>query len=159
MDTNVTPVIHHRNLPLLLLQSREAVLARFRPLLNQQGVTEQQWRVIRALDEVGPMEPRQIGSMCCISSPSMAGILARMDDMGLISRQRMEQDQRRVLVAVTPKGQQTVAALAPLIESCYQDIEAVIGADFTHLLYDMLDALTHSLNAGRGGESAAGDGD
>jgi len=99
MDTNATPVIHHRNLPLLLLQSREAVLARFRPLLNQQGVTEQQWRVIRALDQVGPMEPRQIGSMCCISSPSMAGILARMDDMGLISRQRMEQDQRRVLVA------------------------------------------------------------
>jgi len=84
MDTNATPVIHHRNLPLLLLQSREAVLARFRPLLNQQGVTEQQWRVIRALDQVGPMAPRQIGSMCCISSPRMAGILARMDDMGLI---------------------------------------------------------------------------
>ena len=34
MDTNATPVIHHRNLPLLLLQSREAVLARFRPLLS-----------------------------------------------------------------------------------------------------------------------------
>lgn len=157
MDKNADKVIRHRNLPLLLLQSREAVLARFRPLLNQQGVTEQQWRVIRALDEFGPMEPRQIGSMCCISSPSMAGILARMDDMGLISRQRMEQDQRRVMVAVTAKGRDTVAALAPLIEACYRDIEDVIGADFTHLLYDMLDALTGRLNEGR--EGGVGEGD
>lgn len=157
METNAAPVIHHRNLPLLLLQARESVLARFRPLLNQQGVTEQQWRVIRALDQVGPIEPRQIGSMCCISSPSMAGILARMDDLGLISRQRMEQDQRRVLVTLTEKGQQTVAALAPQIEACYQDIEGLVGAEFTHLLYDMLDALTSRLNEGREGGGGEGD--
>ena len=31
-----------RNLPLLLLQSRERLLARFRPVLNTHGITEQQ---------------------------------------------------------------------------------------------------------------------
>jgi len=50
-----------------------------------------------------------------------------------------------------------VAALAPLIEGCYQEIEAVIGADFTHLLYDMLDALTSRLNEGREGGVSEGD--
>ena len=32
----------HRNLPLLLLQAREAVIANFRPILNAHGLTEQQ---------------------------------------------------------------------------------------------------------------------
>ena len=34
--------LKHRNLPLLLLQAREEVFSRFRPLLNDAGVTEQQ---------------------------------------------------------------------------------------------------------------------
>ena len=49
------PRLSHRNLPLLLLQAREAVFARFRPLLNAVGLTEQQWRVVRALLDHGPL--------------------------------------------------------------------------------------------------------
>jgi sulfite reductase beta subunit-like hemoprotein len=70
------PAFHHRNLPLLLLQAREGVMAQFRPILNAHGVTEQQWRIVRALLEQGPLEPRQIGEVCRISSPSLAGVLA-----------------------------------------------------------------------------------
>ena len=80
--------IRHRNLPLLLLQARERVIARFRPILNEHGVTEQQWRIVRALLERGPLEPRQIVDVCRISSPSLAGVLARM-----------QQQQRQVAVA------------------------------------------------------------
>ena len=52
--------LHHRNLPLLLLQARERVLSHFRPLLNANGVTEQQWRIVRVLYEVPSLEPREI---------------------------------------------------------------------------------------------------
>ena len=38
-----------RSLPMALLRAREAVMARFRPLFRLHGVTEQQWRVLRAL--------------------------------------------------------------------------------------------------------------
>jgi hypothetical protein len=50
----------HRNLPLLLLQAREGVIAHFRPILHAHGLTEQQWRIVRALLDQGPLEPRQI---------------------------------------------------------------------------------------------------
>ena len=50
--------LRHRNLPLLLLQAREHVIARFRPILNANGITEQQWRIVRALIDTGPLEPR-----------------------------------------------------------------------------------------------------
>jgi DNA-binding MarR family transcriptional regulator len=75
------------------------VIARFRPALNAAGVTEQQWRIVRALLEQGPLEPRQIGRCARISSPSLAGVLARMDDLGLVQRERLPHDQRRVMVA------------------------------------------------------------
>lgn len=131
----------HRNLPLLLLQAREGVIGHFRPILNEHGVTEQQWRIVRALIELGPLEPRQIGRVCGLSSPSLAGVLARMDDLGLVQRERMAEDQRRVMVALTPKSRALAARMAPRIEAVYQAIEAHIGADFIGRFYTTLDEL------------------
>ena len=131
----------HRNLPLLLLQAREGVMARFRPILNAHGVTEQQWRILRALLEGGPMEPRQIGQVCRISSPSLAGVLARMDDLGLVQRARLPQDQRRVMVALTDRSTALAAAMAPEIEAAYAAIEAHIGGAFITRFYGALDEL------------------
>ena len=131
----------HRNLPLLLLHARESVIGRFRPILNAHGVTEQQWRIVRALLERGPLEPRQIGEVCRISSPSLAGVLARMDDMGLVRRERLEHDQRRVKVSLTARSRTLAARMAPQIEAVYQAIEAHIGSDFIGRFYATLDDL------------------
>jgi homoprotocatechuate degradation regulator HpaR len=137
-----------RNLPLLLLQARERVMARFRPILNAHGVTEQQWRVVRVLSDEGPLEPRQIGEKCCISSPSMAGMLARMEDLGLVDRKRMEQDQRRVLVSLTPQGLALVERITPLSEEAYQALEARLGRDAVAALYEQLDQVLAVLEPG-----------
>jgi len=129
----------HRNLPLLLLHAREGVIGQFRPILNAHGVTEQQWRIIRALLERGPMEPRQIGAVCRFSSPATTGMLARMDDLGLVTRERQAQDARRVTVSLTPKARALAAELAPQIETIYQRIEDHIGPEFTERFYATLD--------------------
>ena len=42
-----------RSIPIALLRAREAVMAHFRPLLADRGYTEQQWRVLRILNEYG----------------------------------------------------------------------------------------------------------
>jgi homoprotocatechuate degradation regulator HpaR len=137
--------LKHRNLPLLLLQAREGVFSRFRPLLQEAGVTEQQWRVIRVLVEQGPMEPRQIGHWCCLSSPSLAGILARMDELGLVLRERFPDDQRRVRVTVSARGAALAKTLAPRIEATYQRLEALIGKTFARDLYRTLDLLLEKI--------------
>lgn len=137
----------HRNLPLLLLQAREAVIANFRPILNAHGLTEQQWRILRALADAGPLEPRQIVELCRISSPSLAGVLSRMDDLGLVKRERMAGDARRVRVSITPKSRALAAKMAPQIEATYADIEARIGAEFIGRFYQTLDELIALLGA------------
>ena len=137
--------ITHRNLPLLLLQGRESVIARFRPILNDAGLTEQQWRVLRALLEQGAMEPREIVERCRISSPSLTGVLARMDEMGLVQRQRPDHDQRRVIVQATAAARKIAAAMAPRVEATYAALEKRLGAVFLQRVYEVLDDLVAAL--------------
>jgi homoprotocatechuate degradation regulator HpaR len=134
-----------KNLPQLMLQGRELVLSRFRPMLNEAGFTEQQWRIIRVLVEHGPLEPREIVQVCGISSPSLAGILARMDETGLVRRERMAQDQRRLLVSATASSRALAAKLAPRIEAVYAGLEADLGPRLTRQLYESLETLVERL--------------
>src|SRR5580693_7614735 len=137
--------IRHRNLPLLLLQAREHVIARFRPILNAHGITEQQSRIVRALIDTGPLEPREIGELCRISSPSLAGVLSRMEELGYIKRKRLDHDQRRVRVSLRPRSRALATRMAPQIEATYRDIEALIGAQFSAQLHDTLDRVIEAL--------------
>jgi homoprotocatechuate degradation regulator HpaR len=144
---NAGPVkLRHRNLPLLLLQAREQVIARFRPILNAHGITEQQWRIVRALIDTGPLEPREIGDLCRISSPSLAGVLSRMEELGYIKRKRLDHDQRRLRVSLTPRSRTLGAAMAPQIEATYREIEAMIGTEFSTRFYRALDELIGALS-------------
>jgi homoprotocatechuate degradation regulator HpaR len=138
--------LRHKNLPHLLLESREALMSRFRPLLNQHGVTEQQWRIIRVLLDEDGLEPRQLCERCLISSPSIAGVLTRMEDAGLIQRERMAHDQRRVKVSVTAATKKLGKSIAPLIEREYLALEKLVGVKQLQQVYDALDTLLQHLD-------------
>jgi homoprotocatechuate degradation regulator HpaR len=135
----------HRNLPLLLLQAREHVIACFRPILNEHGLTEQQWRILRLLVDAGALEPREIGEQCRISSPSLAGVLSRMQQLGLIKRRRFDRDRRRVRVSLTAKSRALARRMAPAIEATYRRLESQVGRDFSARLYRTIDTLIESL--------------
>ena len=135
-----------RNLALLLLRSREGVMAHFRAILNQHGLTEQQWRVLRALLDESPLEPRQICERCQLLSASATGVLARMEEMGLVRRERMAEDQRRVLVSITPKARALARRIAPLVDAQYGELEQRIGAELLAEVYATLDRLLRRLD-------------
>lgn len=133
--------ISYRNLPQLFLKAREDLLCHFRPIINHFGLTEQQWRILRTLSEREQLEPREICEICHILSPSLAGVLARMDDLGVVIRTRMAEDQRRVLVRLSPKGEAIVAQLAPLIQEQYVLLENALGKDLIQEVYGVVDKL------------------
>lgn len=131
--------ITYRNVPQLLLKAREALLCHFRPIINHFGLTEQQWRILRTLSENESLEPREICEKCHILSPSMAGVLSRLEAMDLVKRSRFADDQRRVLVALTDKSEKLVAEMAPLIEQQYTLLEEAMGKELLSSLYTVLD--------------------
>jgi homoprotocatechuate degradation regulator HpaR len=142
----MTHPLRHRNLPQLLLQSREVLMARFRPILNEQGVTEQQWRILRALLLEDGLEPRQLCEQCLISSPSITGVLARMEEAGWIDRERMGHDQRRVKVTLTAQAQALGVRMTPAVEHQYAELEALVGVQALQQVYDALDTLLQRLD-------------
>lgn len=131
---------HHRNLPHLFLYAREALMAHFRPVLNEAGVTEQQWRVLRTLSEAGPMEPNQIARSCQILSPSLTRMLAGMEQSGLIRRTRSNSDQRRQEISLTPKSDVLIKHMRPQVDQKYQELEEKIGKELLDRLYRDVDA-------------------
>jgi homoprotocatechuate degradation regulator HpaR len=133
-----TPFVH-RNLPRLLLQAREAVMAHTRPSLREHGLSDQQGRVLRVLGEHGVVETGRVAREAFILGPSLTGVLARMERDGLIRRARDPADQRRTVVEATPKGTRMVSKLSRTIESHYDWMEKSLGKQKLSQLYVLLD--------------------
>jgi homoprotocatechuate degradation regulator HpaR len=135
-----TPFVH-RNLPRLLLQARESVMAHTRPSLREHALSDQQWRVLRVLGEHGVVETGRVASEAFILGPSLTGILSRMERDGLIRRARDPEDQRRTVVEATAKGLKLVARLSQSIEAHYAWMEKSLGKQKLAQLYELLDAV------------------
>ena len=129
----------HRNLPRLLLQAREAVMAHTRPSLRGHGLSDQQWRVLRVLGEHGTVETGRVAREAFILGPSLTGVLARMERDGLIRRERDPADQRRTVVQATAKGLKLVEKLSHVVEAHYGWMEKSLGKQKLTELYGLLD--------------------
>ena len=137
----MTQPFKHRNLPRLLLQAREAVMAHTRPSLRAHGLSDQQWRVLRVLGEHGTVETGRVAREAFILGPSLTGVLARMERDGLITRERDPQDQRCTVVRATPQGKRLVKKLSSAVESHYAWMEETLGTDKLRELYALLDTV------------------
>jgi DNA-binding MarR family transcriptional regulator len=71
-----------------------------------------------------------------------------MDELGWVRRERFDNDARRVMVTLAPKTRALVKRLAPSIDAVYNEIEALIGREFTQSLYQSLDAVIARLGPG-----------
>lgn len=133
------------SLPMALLRSREAVMRHFRPGLRQHGVTEQQWRVLRALAHSGSMEVTELAEATFLLAPSLSRILPDLEKRGLILRRQVDTDLRRSVVGLEPKGLRLIAAHAPFSEEMYARIERRFGPERTRELLTLLQQLEASL--------------
>ncbi|WP_201219223.1 homoprotocatechuate degradation operon regulator HpaR [Pseudomonas sp. S32] len=129
------------SLTLTLLQAREAAMAFFRPALNAHDLTEQQWRVIRILRQQGELESHQLADLACILKPSMSGVLKRLERDGIVSRRKSSEDQRRVFISLTVKGQQAFMSMSEEMNRNYEKILRQFGADKLHALMQLLDEM------------------
>ena len=135
------------SLPMALLRAREAVIERFRPLLSSQDISEQQWRIVRALREAGELEISELARRCCILLPSMSGMLKRLEARNLVRRTTDAADQRRSLISLTEEAHWLFQQMAPLSEAQYAEIERLFGAKRLQTLYDLLFELESVLRA------------
>jgi len=116
------------DLPRVVREALDALIAPFRPILTAHGLTEQQWRVLRAL-RAGASSQVELAAACVMHPASLTGVLRRMEHAGLIERRRSSADHRRVIVTTTPDGDELIARIAPEIAERYGTLGARIGVE------------------------------
>src|ERR1700726_1770765 len=149
-----------RSLPMSLLRAREAVMRHFRASLRGYGLTEQQWRILRALAAVDTIEVTELAQVAFLLGPSLSRILRDLEARHLIERRVAKADQRRGLVSISTKGVRLIETVAPSSEAIYAAIPRRYGARRLRELQDMLHELEGTLSdlpAETGGTDEAGD--
>ena len=136
-----------RSLPMSLLRAREAVMRQFRPSLRNHGLTEQQWRILRALTAVETIEVTELARVAFLLGPSLSRILRDLEARHLIERRTAKADLRRGEVSISAKGLKLIEAVAPNSEAIYAEITRRFGARKLAELQDMLGVLERSLAA------------
>lgn len=131
------------SIPLKLLKAREATMAFFRPILQEAGLTEQQWRVIRALNEYEELESKQLAQLCCVLSPSLTGIINRLESQGYLTRRKSTEDQRRILISLTDQAKALFKQLSPRLEGRYDELTSQLGKEKLELLNELLSDIIH----------------
>lgn len=134
-----------RSLPMALLRAREAVMRHFRISLRSHGLTEQQWRILRALAAVDTIEVTELARKAYLLGPSLSRILRDLEERNLIERRAVKTDLRRGVVSISASGLRLIEAVAPSSEAIYAEITQRYGADQLAALQDMLRTLETSL--------------
>lgn len=130
-----------RSLPIALLRAREQVMVPIRSMLAQSGVTEQKWRVLRVLEELGEVEPTLIASEACLHLPSLSRILKSMEADGLIQRKEDLEDRRKTMVGISKVGRAILTKHAQQSAEIFAQLEARMGKEKLETILDLLEEL------------------
>lgn len=134
-----------RTLPIALLRAREAVMERFRPLLAAHDISEQQWRVMRVLQEAGESDATQLSRAANVLAPSLTRMLRTLEARGFTTLRKDPGDARRAIITLTDAGQGFIHTLAPESAAIYAGIEARLGRERIDHILDELDFLLREL--------------
>lgn len=98
----------------------------YRPLLMPLGLTYAQYLVLLVLwDQDQPVSVGELQHCLHLDVSTLSPMLRRMERAGLIERQRDPQDERRVLIGLTPHG----SALKAAAENVPETLAARCGVD------------------------------
>ncbi|WP_407177690.1 MarR family winged helix-turn-helix transcriptional regulator [Bradyrhizobium sp. STM 3562] len=120
----------------------------YKPLLDRLGLTYPQYLVMLVLWERDDVPVKEIGERLLLDSGTLTPLLKRLEAAHLIKRTRSAEDERQVLIALTPHGQ----ALRDKARTVPQAILAASGCSIGEAsgLRKSLVALRDQLNAAVG---------
>ena len=78
----------------------------YQPLLDELGLTYPQYLVLMVLWEGDGLTVNEIADKLLLNTNTVTPLLKRMQSGGLLSRQRSDRDERRVIISLTDEGRE-----------------------------------------------------
>jgi DNA-binding MarR family transcriptional regulator len=98
-----------------------------RHLWQDYGLTSPQLATLREILAGKNVSPVTLATALHLSQPTVTGILGRLEQRGLIRRQRSSTDRRSVLATVTDQGRELAAKAPPLLRDYFRHELAKLG--------------------------------
>lgn len=123
-----------------LYAASKAVLSRYKPLLDDIGLTYTQYIAMMVLWEDRSLSVSGMGERLYLDSGTLTPLLKRLEEKGLIRRARSAEDERKVIVTLTREGEalKAKATEIPLIIGRCLNLSIDEAGTLYHLLYKML---------------------
>ena len=115
--------------------------------LTQAGASFGTWTVLAILESGGPMVQRILAASLGIEGPTLTRHLDRLEELGLIHRNRAGADRRYALVGLTAEGRALCHELDAIARAANDQLLNGFSDDETAQLKSMLQRLTG--NAGK----------
>ncbi|MGE7905589.1 MarR family winged helix-turn-helix transcriptional regulator [Peribacillus sp. NPDC094092] len=103
MQSKIEKVLEDQLCFLLYASSRE-MTKKYKPLLDKLEVTYPQYLVLLLLWEQDTLTVKKLGELLALDSGTLTPMLKRMEQNGLIARERSSEDERSVMIKLTEKG-------------------------------------------------------
>ena len=104
----------------------------YQSAFSQTGLTYAKFVILKALKETGPMSVSALSQEAAVEPNTLSPLLKKMAGFDLVTRQRSAEDERRVDIAITQKGEVVLdRANAVILEGFRElglDNEQVMGA-------------------------------
>jgi len=110
-------------------------------LLSDVDLTEQQWRVLRVVQESGAIDPTQIAEQACLLLPSLTRILQKLEDKQMISRARDQVDRRKQVITITADGEAVILDNLEASLALVAETRTKMGEERYEALLDLLNEL------------------
>ena len=131
-----------RSLPIALIRAREKVMGPIREMLSTTGLTEQQWRVLRILNEHAWLDATTLSERAALHLPSQTRIVQTLRAKGLVTRSADAKDRRRQSVAITDKGRDLLRDYSEEASRLAAELETRLGRKKLDELLDLLSELS-----------------
>lgn len=103
-DSDASSLYLDKQLCFALYATSLAMTKVYRPLLSALGITYPQYLVMLALWEHGELSVGQLGKQVALDSGTLVPLIRKLSALELILRRRNPEDDRSVLVTLTPRG-------------------------------------------------------
>lgn len=116
------------------------VVKKYRPYLEEIDLTYTQYITMMVLWEYGKMNVKELGERLYLDSGTLTPLLKKLENKGLVSRKRSEEDERNLIVTITEQGMQLREKACKIPEAMGGCMHLDQEEAFTlyHLLYKML---------------------
>lgn len=124
-----------------LYAAAKEIVRQYKPFLDELDLTYTQYITMLVLWEKKEVNVKQLGESLFLDSGTLTPLLKKMEQKGLITRERKTEDERVLILSLTPKGEalKERAVSVPMQMAACVNIEPEEAQVLYRILYKILE--------------------